>query len=367
MVSSSRNKKINFKLMLFSFADLYERAVRNLLNIRPLFDSSMDLFGPKSSEANTQDQFAHQNQARHLKQERGPRAESRDAENGCYEAQNHRVPNTFQPAYLTRVHEKSSKGFFAQALSEHARFSQNRQSHSNIQQRHTTHGLGHSHHRNGQVGPNNRTGQVGGNSNGCNQNVFKGSAAGADLPQELKGTYDQHSRYWQSSQRHKPSMFDDLRYHAKLVLTGELITPETSAKEKSKDNTPTEVRNIDTIKQEVPGNGSIDTEQIGVDIGGEKKTKLSEKEQLDLIRERIIKENQKLKYRPYSLRSKRNNLKKGRKQSRKNRIRKKAKLKHIWKPSTPQEIFLHQFGLVKKIKDELDVKEITVWNSHLIY
>ena len=312
----------------------------------------MDIFGPKGSETSTQ--FSPQNQTRQYKPERAPPPEGRELENGNSEPQNYRYPRTatttFQSEHFLRGHESSSNGFFAQVLSEHARFSHNRQNHSFTPQR-RMYGFSHVdrvHQSNGQVGSNNPTGHVGANNNtGYNQTAFKGGTSGKDIS---------HERYWQQSHRHKPSMFDDLRYHAKLVLSGELAAPESETKDKARS--PTGNENA-SYKQEVLEDGSSHSEKGGANVDGgggkSKDTKLSEKEQLDLIRERIIKENQKLKYRPYSLRSKRNNLKKGKAQTKKNKLKRKPKIVNLWKPSTPQEVFLYQFGLMKNLK--LDVKK----------
>lgn len=336
--------------MHFSFADLYERAVRNLLNIRPLFDAPVDLYTPRNADTNP---HLHQNQTRSsYKQDRGPQTETHDSDNANLEGQNYRFQNSYQS-------EGASTGFFAQAISEHAKFSQNRQVHSYHQQRHV-YGMNHADSRSSQDnGRNSRTGQIGANKNGVSSATSRGSTTNKDVLNEQREMYDQHTRYWQNAHRHKPSMFDDLRYHAKLVLSGELKTPESEAKGASIQTIVTPA-----VKREVQESSINESRKNGKTTGAEIESqtdrKLSEKEQLDLIRERIIKENQKLKYRPYSLRSKRNNLKAGKKKSKKTRIRKKSKVKNLWKPSTPQEIFLHQFGLMKKMNDEMNMKEITV-------
>ena len=313
----------------------------------------MDIFGPKSSETNYQAQFSQQSQTRQYKADRGAQNEEREQENGSSEAQNYRFQNTgaaaLQSEHLSRGRDRPPNGFFEQVLSEHSRFSYNRQNHTFIQQR-QVYAPSHSdrfHPINGQVGPNYSKGQVAANSrtgNGYSQIGFKGAGSSNEISHEQR-TYDQHERHWQGNHKHKPSMLDDLRYHARLVLSGELTAPKSEAERKSEH-----------IKQEVPGISPKDTDKGGQDVNAERETtrdtKLSEREQLDLIRERIIKENQKLKYRPYSLRSKRNTQKTEKKQAKRNKIKKKSKIQNLWRPSTPKEIFLYQFGLMRNSKED---------------
>ena len=308
----------------------------------------MDIFGPKSCEANFKAQFAPVNQTRQHKPDRGPQNEDRSADNGNSEGQTLRQ-TALQMEHLPRGRDRTSNGFFAQALSQHSRFSQNRQSHAYFQQRHTRPSHPDRFYpANSQVGSNYPNSQVTAASssigNGYNQVGCKGIGNGYEGSHEQRELHEQHERFWNSNNKHKPSMLDDLRYHARLVLSGELNASESQIKQ-----------NIEHIKQEMPDIDPKETEkdERNIDTEGEttKVATLSEREQLDLIRERIIKENQKLKYRPYSLRSKRNGQKADKKQSKKNKIKKKSKIKNLWKPSTPKEIFLYQFGLMRNLKD----------------
>ena len=320
----------------------------------------MDIFGPKSSDTNQQAHFAQQHQTRQYKPDRDQQSEDRDAESGKSETKNYRFPGTgtavLQSEQISRARVRSPNGFFAQVLSEHSRFSHNRQNHSYLQHRHM-YGTGHSdrfHPINGSVGSSYPKGQVAANNgmgNGYGQMEYKGVGNRHDVSHEQKEVYDQHDRFWHNNHKHKPSMLDDLRYHARLVLSGELAVPENKTEHKSEQK-----------KQEVPPMHTRATEKEGqcltAQIETPKETKLTEREQLDLIRERIIKENQKLKYRPYSLRSKRNTPKADKKQTKRNKMKKKSKSQILWRPSTPKEVFLYQFGLMRNSKDDA-AKEIS--------
>ena len=313
----------------------------------------MDIFGPKSCEANYKAQFAPVNQTRQNKPDRGPQQEDRGPDNGNSEGQNYRLPGTAtttpQMEHLSRGRDRTSNGFFAQALSEHSRSSHNRQNHVYFQQRHIRPSHPDRFHpANCQVGSNYPNSQVAAANNsvgnGHNQLGRKGIGNGYEVSPEQRELHEQRERFWNSNHKHKPSMLDDLRYHARLVLSGELNSSESQTKQK-----------LEHIKQEVPETdpkkSEKDERDINTDAETTKVATLTEKEQLDLIRERIIKENQKLKYRPYSLRSKRNGQKADKKQSKRSKIKKKSKIKNLWKPSTPKEIFLYQFGLMRNLKD----------------
>lgn len=323
--------------------------MRNLLNIRPLFDSQLDIFGQKNNESSTQQHNVQESQTRSQRPERSLQTDKNDSTADTSEQINYKYSDIIrpsQPDYLSRGNEQSSNGFFAQMLSEHARHIQPR----HYQQR-TGLGFGHTdryNQTNGGFRPSNSAGR---NGIGYSQQQYTGRGEVHDGQRELHAG---HNRFWSPhvdhGYRHKHRMIDGLRYHAKLTLFSE-TTPKNDSND-STSNTQNDEKSI--VKEEHSDSLRIDeTETENKDESG-KEIKLSGKEQMDLIREKIIKENQKLKYRPYSLRSKRigKEIKNGKKKSKRFKIKKKkAKHRSLWKPSTPQEIFLAVFGLMKNIKE----------------
>ena len=299
--------------------------MKNLLNIRPLFDPSLEVFGPKANETAVHSHPSIPIQTRQYISERGQLRETKDTESKTNDKQNQRPAEIAHAPgdYLFRENEHSSNGFFEHVLAEHARH--NRHTFPYLPQRR---GLA--------VKQNDTTTQV---NSRCETNSVAYKSTGQNNCQ--KENFEQQF-HWQhnNEQRHRPSMFDDLRYHARLVLSAEV-----------------NVRKSDTeqdVKVTVEGNGlasdiKVEESNTENEVCSATDAKMTEKEQMDLIRERIIKENQKLKYRPYSLRSKRNDIKKNNKRLKKKKLKKKSPVKNFWKPTTPQELFLAQFGLMKKM------------------
>ena len=333
-----------------SFADLYERAVRNLLNIRPLFDSPLEIFGQKNNETSTQAHNVQENPARSQRHEVSFQSDKSDNTGDNSRKTNYKYSDIIRPSqsdYSSRANEQSSNGFFAQMLSEHARHIQPRH-----HQQRTGFGFGHTdryNQRNGGFRPNNSTGH---NGLGYSQQQY---AARGEVHDSQREVHAGHNRFWSThvdhGYRHKHRLIDGLRYHAKLTLSSE-TTPRNDSNDPISN---TQADEKSAAKEEY--NDTQKKDEIEVENMEEsgKEMKLTEKEQMDLIRERIIKENQKLKYRPYSLRSKRNGreiFKSSKKKSKKLKIKKKKiKLRNLWKPSTPQEIFLAVFGLMKNVKE----------------
>ena len=332
-----------------SFADLYERAVRNLLNIRPLFDSPLDIFGQKNNETSTQAHNAQENAARSQRLEISFQSDKSDNTADNSRKTNYKYSDIVRPSqsdYLSRANEQSSNGFFAQMLSEHARHIQPRHHQNRI-----GFGFGHTdryNQSNGGFRPNNNTGH---NGLGYSQQQYTARGEVLDSQREVHAG---HNRFWSPhvdhGYRHKHRMIDGLRYHAKLTLSS-----ETTPRKDSNDSIlNTETDDKSAAKEEHHDTQKVDEIAMDNREKSGQEIKLTEKEQMDLIRERIIKENQKLKYRPYSLRSKRNGreiFKSGKKKSKKLKVKKKTKLRNLWKPSTPQEIFLAVFGLMKNMKE----------------
>ena len=337
-----------------SFADLYERAVRNVLSIRPLFDSPLDIFAQNPDEASLR-QMQVQQQPLHTTTSKGYQQQSDNAEQGGLHRRHQRKQEStdtqqdmrdsqqgtrdkeegvqeIQPAhsdYFAHGVDQSPNRFFAQVLSEHVRQSQSR---SYLTQRPMLHA--------------NQSQKVDQITNSLSSRI----------PAEKEGTFQQnrrfseargeeYRRYWSNyperNHRHKHGMLDSLKHTLRPSHASQLQSNLIDNAVQQKFNTM-HTEDLDELKKKTT---NIDDNSIPHAIEYTHITKTD----LDSLKEKL-KENARLTYRPYSLRSKKSGVRKTFAGSKKKKHKsiKRPKVKITWKPTSPQEIFLSTLGLMRK-------------------
>ena len=162
-----------------------------MLNIRPLFDSPLDIFGQKNNESSTQSHNAQENQTLSQRLEISLPSDSNNSTAENSEKTSHKYSDIIRPSqsnYLSKANEQPSNGFFAQMLSEHARHIQPRHHQPRIGPR-----FGHTDRysqSNGRFRPSNSKGH---NGLGYAQQQYTGRGEVHDGQREVNAG---HNRFW---------------------------------------------------------------------------------------------------------------------------------------------------------------------------
>ncbi len=163
---------------------------------------------------------------------------------------------------------------------------------------------------------------------------------------------DGYRRYWPQNQhyRHKPGMLDGLRHTPHHRLESQSHPMQTSyPKTETRDDNSTLV-NDKTETHEITGENSVKNgekdNQNSDDINSFKNLTPAE---IEKYKDRA-RENARLKYRPYSLRSKKNGLRKkfGRLKKKNYKNKRQSVVRSLWQPKSTQEVFLFGLGLMRK-------------------
>ncbi len=321
----------------YSFADLYERAVRNVLNIRPLFDTPLDIFEQRRPSGHNQPLHPQQQQhhtGRKTRPENGLQQEPAVKDDPERKSSEARIP---RPEYPHGGHNESASRFFTHVLSEQIRHSHPRSYASPSQMPRYT-GDEHKIHTQSNLPTSSQTTQ---NRN----NVFYDRA------------HDGYRRYWSQqtghNYKHKPGMLDSMKHPPRHQIEFQTHENTSDVKEPIKQEIRTEKE--DQSEAEIKS----DSNELSKNIDYKPLTDAELENYKDKVRE-----NARLKYRPYSLRSKKNGMrKKFTSDKRKgNKNKKQMKIRNSWKPQSSQEMFLFNLGLMRKIKTE-NVKNANLGNG----
>eukprot|EP00794_Sanderia_malayensis_P000259 gene259-880_t len=322
-VTQQQRIQVNRRSTLTSFADLYERAVRNVLSIRPLFDSPLDVYAQRRADTNSNNQPANSLASRKQWPENGHQLSEADSENPERRVrEDARVPVS-QSEYLPSGHNESASRFFTQVLAEQMRYSHAR-AHSSATQMPGFSG-DQAKASNSLATANNPV-----PSTSRNNSFY-------DRPHHGFPTHFQHHP-GNNYRHHKPGMLDSMKHQPRHHI-------EIQSRDETKDYVmKTEGDKMNQNKIIKLGNNLSD-----------KPTRLNglTEAEMESLKEKA-KENARLKYRPYSLRSKKTGLRKkfgkGKKKRNKNN-RKQLRFKNTWQPQSSQEMFLFGLGLMRKLTD----------------